>query len=59
MTSGKSTLVDITCEIQHETEKALLIFDGKRKAWLPKSATEVTENGVTVPEWLAQEKDLI
>jgi hypothetical protein len=58
----------IACEIRHLTDKAVLIHDGAREAWLPFSqiedpGTEELEKGAHVelllPEWLAQEKGLI
>lgn len=59
MTSGKSNLIEVSCEIRHETEKAYLIFDGTKEVWLPKSQVEVEDGEVTMPEWLAMEKGLI
>jgi 6-phosphogluconolactonase/glucosamine-6-phosphate isomerase/deaminase len=53
-------LVEIAAEIIHETEKAYLLFDGARKAWVPKSVTQDNEDGTfTMPERLAQEKEFI
>ena len=58
----------ISCEIRRKTDKAVLIHDGIREAWIPKSQIEDhdqadTEIGETVelllPEWLAKEKGLI
>lgn len=63
--SGRSDLVDIAAEIRAETKAAVLIFDGTRKAWLPKSQIEIEASGgsalvvVTLPEWLAREKGLL
>lgn len=58
-----SKLIDIACEIRHETDKAVLIADGDREVWLPLSQCEVyrerTGSIVTLPEWLAKEKGLI
>lgn len=62
---GKDTqLIDITFEaIINETPKAwLLIFPNKPdEIWFPKSECEVYEQNyvVTMPAWLAREKDLI
>ena len=56
----RSNLVDIAGEKRHETESAILIFDGVRAVWLPKSQVEENDdNTFTMPEWLAQEKELI
>jgi hypothetical protein len=59
-------LCDITVELHHETPSAILVSDGKREAWLPKSQiewTRLSQGGsaieVTLPEWLAREKELI
>ena len=65
MTTGKSDLIDIAAELRAETDKAWLIFDGGREAWIPKSQAELTEQEIgpfqvwTMPEWLAKEKGLI
>jgi len=64
MTSGASDLVDISGELKAETAKAVLLFDGTREAWLPKSQIEIERRAdgtveVTLPEWLAKDKGLI
>lgn len=61
MTSGKSDPVEIAGEMRRETEKAYLVFDGSREAWVPKSQVEWDEGkGVfTMPEWLAIDKGFI
>jgi hypothetical protein len=54
-----------TVDIVHETENALLVFDGDRQFWLPKSQIEYCgEPGdkavtVTLPLWLAEKVGLI
>jgi hypothetical protein len=57
----KSDLVDISCEIRHETEKAYLIFDGDKEAWIPKSVGEWDQDTKTMamPERFALDKGLI
>lgn len=64
----KSDLIDLTVEIAHETEKAVLVHEGdKSKAvWLPKSAVEIERDSprpglaiVTLTESLALQKGLI
>lgn len=62
----RSDLVDIACERRHETEKAILIFDGTKEVWLAKSQCEfypddgIHRHGiVAMPEWLAIEKELV
>jgi hypothetical protein len=58
--SGRSDLVDIACEIRAQTERAIQIFDGKITVWLPRSQIEIGDDGtVTMPEWLAIERELI
>jgi RNase P/RNase MRP subunit p29 len=61
MPSYKSDLVDISGEVVTETEKAYRFYDGKTHAWLPKSQCQWDEEGkeMTMPEWLAKEKELI
>ena len=51
-------------EIRRETELAILFFDGQTEVWLPKSVLEersVYSDGVeiTIPRWIAEEKELI
>jgi len=57
----KSSLVDISGEIQGETEKAYRFYDGKLIVWLPKSQCQWDEDlkVMTMEEWLAKEKGLI
>ena len=59
----KSDLVDIAGELvtPFETEKAYRFFDGSRMVWLPKSQCEWDANDktMTMPEWLAEDKELI
>jgi hypothetical protein len=61
MTTGRSDIVDIACEILAETERAVQIYDGTVEVWLPKSQVEIDrEDGtVAMPEWLATEKGLV
>jgi RNase P/RNase MRP subunit p29 len=56
-------LTDVAGEIVAETDKAILLDDGRAKAWLPKSMIEITRKSgrsvvVTLPESLAISKDL-
>lgn len=59
----KSDLVDIACQLRHETPRAWLIFDGHREVWIPKSQAELaydsTGHVITMPEWLARKTELI
>lgn len=62
----KSDLVEVSVQLRHTTERAVLIFDGAAEVWLPISQIEVTPADpitgmtiITLPEWLAQEKGLI
>ncbi len=56
----------IACEIRRVTDKAVLIHDGTREAWIPRSQIEDPEEfkigehvEILIPEWLAKDKDLI
>ena len=65
----------VACEIRIVTAKAVLIHDGAREAWIPKSQIEdrITENAgkdpdefevgehveLLLPEWLATAKGLL
>lgn len=71
----ESDLVDITCEIMQEREKAIAVADGTMEDinyshglsderlkwfWLPRSQIEINGDGtITMPEWLAKDKGLI
>lgn len=55
---------EITVEILRESERAILVSDGDAQEWLPKSQIEYEgEVGqtitITIPEWIAKEKNLI
>ena len=56
-------LTDITGELvpPFETAGAYHFYDGAIKVWLPKSQCEWDEHTstMTMPVWLAQEKELI
>jgi len=48
--------------IIHQTDKAVLFDVGDEEVWLPKSQIEsIDETGknVTIPVWLATEKELV
>ena len=56
----------IACEIRIVTAKAVLIHDGAREAWVPKSQIEDPDEfevgehvELLLPEWLAKAKGLI
>lgn len=62
--------VEIECEVRSVTRDAILIFDGKREAWIPKSQVDDWCDGpddapghgttsIFIPEWLATEKGLV
>jgi hypothetical protein len=57
--------VEIVAGLLWETARAILVDDGTNQFWLPKSQIEYTDPDkydviiVTMPEWLAKEKDLI
>jgi hypothetical protein len=57
---GRNELVDVAGEIRAQTEKAIHFYDGSRTVWLPRSQIEINDDGtVTMPEWLALDKELI
>ena len=56
----------VACEIRIVTAKAVLIHDGAREAWIPKSQIEDPDEfevgehtELLLPEWLAKAKGLI
>lgn len=60
--------VEISCEIRHKTEKAVLIHDGTQEAWIPFSQIESPDEDemeigehteIMMTEWIATEKGLI
>jgi predicted kinase len=55
-------LVDIEdIRVLHETEKAYRIDNGTIVFWIPKSQCELSDDRktLTLPEWLAIEKELV
>jgi len=54
-------LADVAGSIWAETDHAYRFFDGVITVWLPKSQVEwdAETKTMTMPEWLAKEKDLI
>ena len=62
---GNSDLIEVSVRRLAETDRAILVTqDDKEKIWLPKSQIEFEPNNdgtitVTLPEWLAREKELI
>lgn len=67
-TARNLNLIDLECDYVGETPDAILIanpFEDKDSIWLPKSQIEIEYHGhvgsitVTLPEWLAIEKELV
>ena len=64
---SKSDLIDVTVQLHHETDRAVLVSDDgdrDKAVWLPLSQCEIEKRkgGIviaTMPEWLALEKGLI
>lgn len=56
---ARNDMIEIACEIVHETDRAVLVNDGDIEVWLPLSQVEVTDASVLLPEWLAEERGLI
>lgn len=53
-------LFDLSAFVKAETEKAWLLFDGTKEAWVPKSQVEDNKDGTfTMPEWLAVDKGFL
>ena len=61
----RSDLYDLMVEIKAQTNTQILVSDGQREAWLPKSEVEIepSEIGgihiVTAPEWLLMDRGLV
>jgi hypothetical protein len=61
---NEQNLVKITCTIEQETAKAILIVIDDQECWLPKSIIAWDNVGegmaiVSLPEWLAKKQWLI
>jgi hypothetical protein len=59
-----TNLLKITCTIEQETAKAILILVDDQECWLPKSVIAWDGIGdgraiVSLPEWLAKKQRLI
>ncbi len=56
----KHDIIEISADLRHETEKALLLYDGDKEAWFPKSQVENNNDGTfSMPEWLAEKAGFI
>ena len=62
----RSDLIDIEVIVRHETAAAILVdHGGKAPCWLPRSQIEIAPNTdqkthtVTLPQWLAEEKEMV
>jgi hypothetical protein len=63
----KSGIIDITVQLLHETDRAVLVTDStpENGVWLPLSQIEIEPadvgglHVVTLPEWLAMERGLV
>ncbi len=57
--------VEIACTVKHQTEPAMLINDGDKDIWIPKSKiSDYTETdgvieSIFIPQWLAEHKELV
>ena len=53
-------IIEIAADLRHETEKAFLLHDGSKEAWVPKTQVENNNDGTfSMPEWLAMDKGFI
>ena len=56
----KRELIEISAKVRAETDKAIMLHDGVKTEWVPKSQVEDNRDGTfTMPEWLAKEKGFI
>lgn len=68
-TTGRSNLIDLEVCVYARTEKAWLVSgvgeDANKRVWVPLSQIEVVHDSgglmaeITLPEWLAIEKELV
>lgn len=61
MTIKKHNLIDIDdWKVERETEKGLLLKQGRKEVWVPKQFVEINDDDtLTMPEWLAIDKGLV
>lgn len=67
MSSTRSNLIELSLQLHHQTERAILVSDDgspDSAVWLAKSQIEFSEITpgfveVTCPEWLATERGLV
>lgn len=53
-------IVEIKCTVARSTDKAVLITDGTRNAWIPRSQiSDESDDSIFIPLWLATEKGLV
>jgi hypothetical protein len=64
--SVNKNYIELSGEIRFETERAILFCDGNKEVWLPRSqiedidlTTSPPSAVITIPEWLAENKELI
>lgn len=58
--SGPSGIVTVAGKIRAHKALAVRFHDGQRTVWLPRSQIEINGDGtISLPEWLAEEKELI
>lgn len=59
---------EIACQVRVITDRAILVHDGTREAWIPRSQIEDPDPDdleigqhitLLIPEWIAKEKGLI
>lgn len=60
----RSELHDIPVQLIHETEKAWLVNDGTKEAWVPKSIAEMEQNRdgtwtLTAPQSILKQKGFL
>ena len=57
---SEKELFDVSAQVRAETDKAWLLFDGTKTAWVPKSQVEDNGDGTyTMLTWLAKDKGFI
>lgn len=52
-------IITVQAELLHETDKAYRVDVGDGGVWVPKSQCEYEDGELQIPEWLAEEKELI
>lgn len=52
-------ILTIEATLKHEIPQAYLVDVGRGGVWVPKSMCEYSDGELQIPQWLAEEKELV